>query len=134
MQDSVEMHCLKKQKSLESTVPLFWMEKLRLAEGSHLPKSQGKLGAELDLGSVCLGVLRESQACHLQRSLAQAVGMGGVEPHPGASRDNSCVPFKQRAACSSGWTQCPASGSCELPSHSPSLGRVREGLGGVAPE
>lgn len=133
VQDSVAMYYQKK-KSLEGTVPLLWMEKLRPREGNHLPKSQGKLPAELNLGSVCLGALGEAQTCHLQRSPAQAVRVGGVEPHPGASHDNSRVPFKQKAACSSGWTRCPASGSCELPSHGHSLGRVKEGPSSVAPE
>uniref|UniRef100_F7AK72 Glutamate receptor interacting protein 2 n=1 Tax=Equus caballus TaxID=9796 RepID=F7AK72_HORSE len=64
----------------------------------------------------------------LQRSPSQTqtVGVRGV----GHGR----VPFKQRATRCSGWTRCPASGSCELGSHSPSLGRARAGPSSVAPE
>lgn len=40
------------KENLKGTVPLLWMGKLRPGKGDHLPKSQGKLGAELDPESI----------------------------------------------------------------------------------
>lgn len=38
------------KENLKGTVPPLWMGKLRPGKDNHLPKSQDKFGAELDLG------------------------------------------------------------------------------------
>lgn len=86
--------------SLESAIPLFQMEAPRLRKG---------LGFQ----------------CHPQRcpGHTQPAGVGGVvDPVLEPTLVTAMSPLS-RAACCGGWTPCPASGSSELPSFSPSLGR-----------
>uniref|UniRef100_A0A8C0SYJ8 PDZ domain-containing protein n=1 Tax=Canis lupus familiaris TaxID=9615 RepID=A0A8C0SYJ8_CANLF len=109
------------------------MEKLRPRESSHLPKSQGKVGGRTGPPGVSVpGTQREPQVHPLQSSPPRlrlwAWGWGRCGTSQ-SQPNSSCVPFKQRAARCSGWTRCPASGSPELPSHSPSRGGRAEQRG-----
>lgn len=69
--------------------------------------------------------------CHLQRPLPRLrLGVRVLN----LSHDNSNVPFKQRAACCSGWTHAQPVGAVSSPPTAPPWGGRGRDQSSVAPE
>lgn len=98
------------------------MEKLKSGEGNHLTKSQGKSGAQLaPRGLSVQGPWGRPQECHPQRcpAQAQAVGVGGVEPHQKPAMTTAVSPLSREPPAAVGGLGAQPVGAVSFPPTAP---------------
>lgn len=113
---------------LKGTAPPLWMGKLRPGKGNHLPQSQGKFGAGLDLGVYLPGAPGETPCMPSSKISCPGYGSEGVEPHPGARHGSSMSPLsRELPAAVGGLSAQPVGAGRFSPTAPPSRGCGRGG-------